>query len=384
MRSKNFNKVKKLGSALAIIGGLIMTTTASAKNSVVPSSNFADKSDRTNIPEAKDLSQGANNFYKSDKVDAQKVSFKTQYGLKVTGNFFTPKNLKKDSKSAAIIVGHPMGAVKEQSSNLYAQKLAEQGFVTLAIDLLFWGESEGSPRNAVQPDLYSESFSAAVDFLGTHKLVDRQRIGVLGICGSGSYSVSAAKIDPRMRAIATVSMYDMGEDTREGTSWGGRSLEERKKMLEEAAEQRYVEFQGGQTKWLNGLPLEVPDDAPRFFKEFRDFYRTKRAAYIHKGQTFEQTQNRALTQEVKLLNHYPFADIETISPRPLLFVAGDLAHSKVYSEKAFKLAAEPKELFIVKNATHVDLYDKTEVIPFDKLTSFFTKNLKEVAAKQTK
>ena len=165
---------------------------------------------------AADMSNGADNFYKSDKVTAQKVTFKNQYKMTVVGNLFIPKNLNKNTKNPAIIVGHPMGAVKEQSANLYAQKLADRGFVTLSLDLSFWGESEGQPRNAVLPDVYAEDFSAAVDFLGTRPFIDRERIGVLGICASGGFVISAAKIDPRMKAIATVSMYDMGGVSRNG------------------------------------------------------------------------------------------------------------------------------------------------------------------------
>jgi fermentation-respiration switch protein FrsA (DUF1100 family) len=184
-----------------------------------------------------------------------------------------------------------MGAVKEQSAILYAQKLAEQGFVTLALDLSCWGESEGEPRNGVLPDVFSEDFSAAVDFLGTRPFVDRNWIGVLGICGSGSFAISAAKIDPRMKAIATVS-------------------------------------------------------------------------------------NRPITAEVKFMNFYPFNDIETISPRPMLFIAGENGHSREFSEEAYKLAGQPKVLVIVPGAGHVDLYDRVNLIPFDKLTKFFRDNLK--------
>ncbi|WP_254423824.1 alpha/beta hydrolase [Rhodanobacter sp. C03] len=180
------------------------------------------------------MSNGADNFYKSDKVILQKVTFDNQYKMKVVGNLFTPKGLDRNARHPAIIVGHPMGAVKEQSSNLYAQKLAERGFVTLAIDQSFWGESEGQPRNAVAPEIYSEAFSAAVDYLGTQSFVDRDRIGVLGICGSGSFVISAAKIDPRMKAIATISMYDMGAASRNGLKHS-QMLEQRKKILEAAA-----------------------------------------------------------------------------------------------------------------------------------------------------
>ncbi|WP_144426165.1 alpha/beta hydrolase [Methylobacterium sp. ARG-1] len=324
---------------------------------------------------AQDMSNGANNFYESKELTVQKVSFKSQYNMKVVGNLYTPKNLDKKTKSAAIIVGHPMGAVKEQSSNLYAQKLAERGFVTLSIDLSFWGESEGEPRNAVLPDVYAEDFSAAVDYLGSQSFIDKERIGVLGICGSGSFSISAAKIDPRMKAIATVSMYDMGGATRSGIN-NSQSLEQRKEMLAQAAEQRYAEFQGGKTKWLNYLPKKLPDGADPVSRDFHDFYRTERGEFVPKGIPPEQSQNRAQTQEVKFVNFYPFNDIETISPRPMLFIAGEKAHSLGFSQEAYELAGEPKELLIVPGATHVDLYDRVNVIPFDKLTEFFRANLK--------
>jgi uncharacterized protein len=268
-----------------------------------------------------------------------------------------------------------MGAVKEQSANLYAQKLADQGFVTLSLDLPFWGESEGEPRNAVLPDVYAEAFSAAGDFLGTRPFVDREGIGALGICGSGSFVISAAKIDPRLKAIATVSMYDMGAVNRNGLK-ESQSLEQRKEIIAKAADQRYVEFMGGETKWLNYLPLKLSENADSIVREFHDFYRTPRGQCVPKGRTLELTQNRAITGEVKFLNFYPFNDIETISPRPMLFIAGETAHSREFSEDAYRLAGEPKELLIVPNAGHVDLYDRVELIPFDKLTAFFTENLK--------
>ena len=171
---------------------------------------------------AEDKPADADNFYKSGKVASQKVEFNNQYKMKVAGNLFLPGDMDKDAKYPAIVVGHPMGAVKEQSANLYAAKMAERGFVTLAIDLPFWGESAGEPRNAVSPDMYAEAFSAAVDFLGTRPFVDRGRIGAIGICGSGSFAISAAKIDPRLKAVATVSMYDMGVATATGS--GNRRL----------------------------------------------------------------------------------------------------------------------------------------------------------------
>lgn len=329
-----------------------------------------------NIPFAKaqDMSNGANNFYTSDKVTLEKVTFKNQYQMKVAGNLYIPKNLSRNTTHPAIVVGHPMGAVKEQSANLYATKMAERGFVAMSIDLPFWGESEGQPRNAVAPEFYAEAFSAAVDFLGTRPFVDRNRIGGIGVCGSGSFIISAAKIDPRLKAIATVSMYDMGAATRDGLK-KSLTVDQRKDMIAKAAEQRYVEFTGGETKWVNYLPLKLEENADPIVREFYDFYRTSRGWAIPKGRTLELTQNRPISSEVKFVNFYPFNDIETISPRPLLFISGDQAHSREFSEDAYKRAAEPKELVWVKGAGHVDLYDRVDLIPFDKLQSFFTQHL---------
>ena len=318
--------------------------------------------------------KGAENFYRSEQVTVQKVTFLNQYRQQVTGNMVLPKNLDRSGRAPAIIVGHPMGAVKEQSSMLYAQKLAEKGFVTLAIDLPFWGESEGQPRNLVAPEIYSEAFSAAADYLGTRAFIDRNRIGVLGICGSGGFSISAAKMDPRLKAVATVSMYDMGAVTRNGLQHSV-TLDQRKAMLAKAAEQRYTEFTTGEGIFLNYLPKTLGPDTDPVTREFWEFYRTPRGIAIPAGRTLEQTQNRMLTSEVRFVNFYPFNDIATISPRPMLFITGDQAHSKEFSEDAYKRAAEPKELVWVPGATHVDLYDRVDLIPWDKLTSFFNRHL---------
>ena len=323
---------------------------------------------------AADLSNGADNFYQSDKVTVQKVSFKNQYQMKIVGSLFMPKGMDKMAKNPAIVVGHPMGAVKEQSSNLYAQKLAEQGFVTLAIDQAFWGESDGKPRNAVAPDIYAESFSAAVDYLGTRPFVDRERIAALGICGSGSFVISAAKIDPRIKAVATVSMYDMGAANRNALNHS-QTLEQRQQIIAEAAEQRYAEFTGAKTKYTSGTVHTLDKDTHPIQREFFDFYRTPRGEFTPKGSSRQLTTHPTLTSNVKFMNFYPFNDIETISPRPMLFITGDQAHSKEFSEEAYKLAGQPKELFVVAGAGHVDLYDRVNLIPFGKLTSFYKKSL---------
>ena len=295
--------------------------------------------------------------------------------MDVVGHLFIPKNLDRKSKHAAIIVGHPMGAVKEQSADVYASDMAGRGFITLAIDLSFWGESEGEPRNAVLQDVYAEDFSAAVDFLGTRDFVDRNNIGVIGVCGSGSFVISAAKIDPRMKAIATVSMYDMGSANRDALNHS-QTLEQRKQIIAEAAEQRYSEFTGGKTKYTGGTVLKLEANTHPIQREFFDFYRTPRGEYTPKGASKETTTKPTLSSNTKFMNFYPFNDIETIAPRPMLFITGDQAHSKEFSEDAYKRAAMPKELVYVKGAGHVDLYDKTDLIPFDKLETFFKTNLK--------
>lgn len=323
---------------------------------------------RESLPSG-DLANGADNFYKSDAVDLEKVSFKNQFTMNVAGNLFTPKDLDRSTTHPTIIVGHPMGAVKEQSANLYATKMAEQGFVAMSLDLSFWGDSEGEPRNAVLPDLYSEDFSAGIDYLRSLPFVDKERIGAIGICGSGGFVVSAAKIDPRIKAIATVSMYDMGGATRNGLRHAV-TVEQRKAFLEQAAQQRDVEFAGGERQYTGGTPDQLTDNSNDVEREFYDFYRTARGACPN------TTTHPTLATNAKFANFYPFIDIETISPRPLLFITGENAHSREFSEEAYRLAAEPKELTIIPGAGHVDLYDRTNFIPFDKLDEFFSGHLK--------
>ena len=227
----------------------------------------------------------------------------------------------------------------------------------------------------VSPDIYAEDFSAAVDFLGTQAFVDRKRIGAIGICGSGSFVISAAKIDPRMKAIATVSMYDMGAANRNGLRHS-QTVEQRKQIIAAAAEQRYVEFTGGETKYTSGTVHELTAKTPPHSSVSSMTSTALREANITpKGVSSQLTTHPTLSSNVKFMNFYPFNDIETISPRPMLFITGDEAHSREFSEEAYKLAAEPKELVIVPGAGHVDLYDRVNLIPWDKLKSFFNRHL---------
>lgn len=312
---------------------------------------------------AQNLSFGADNFYKSDVVTLQPITFPNQYQMTVAGNLFVPKNLSRSEIASAIVVGHPMGAVKEQSANLYATKLAEQGFVTIALDVSYWGGSEGEPRNAVLPDVYAESFSAAVDYLGTLGFIDRERIGAVGICGSGGFVISAAKIDTRIAAVATANMYDMGAVNRNGLQQAV-SVEQRKELVATTSQQRWAEVDGAETEYTGGTTQQLTNETDAVQREFYDFYRTSRGEFTPATLSPELTTYPTLTSNVKFLNFYPLSDIGTISPRPLLLIAGDQAHSREFSEDAYAAAAEPKELVWIPGAGHVDLYDRVDLIPF--------------------
>lgn len=317
---------------------------------------------------------GSDNFYTSDRVIITRVSFNNHYQMKVVGNLFVPKGLDQSVRHQALVVGHPFGAVKEQAANLYATKTAELGYVTLSFDLSFWGESEGQPRNSVAPDIYVEDFSAAVDFLGSQAFVDPERIGGIGICASGGFMIAAAKIDPRIKAVATVSMYDMGSFTRHlyGKT---QTLEQRRKMIAEAAQQRSLEVAGAETRYTGGTPDAIDENSHPIAKEFYDFYRTPRGEYTPEGSSPELTTHPTLSSNTQFMSFYPFNDMDLISPRPLLFIAGENAHSFEFSEDAYELASEPKELFVVSGVGHVDLYDGVKVIPWQKLQSFFAEYL---------
>lgn len=305
-------------------------------------------------------------FPSSDKVCVEKVFYKNHFDITLAGDLYFPVGMDKTQKHSAIIVGHPYGGVKEQCSGLYAQEMAKRGFVALAFDYSFSGESGGMPRQTVSPEIYADDFSASVDFLGRLPFVNRNKIGVIGICGSGGFAIAAAGIDPRIRALATVSMYDMGRATRQGVN-DTITQEQRKKNLDAIAEQRWKEADGENVEIRFGTPEKLPEHPSQPTQAFFDYYRGRAYHPHYRGQK--------VTTTMSLMNFYPFARIAEIAPRPLLFIAGEKAHSRYFSEDAFKLATNPKELYIVPNAGHVDLYDQIEKIPFDKLTEFFSINL---------
>lgn len=311
-------------------------------------------------------------FQLSDKVTRQKVSFKNRYGITLSGDLYYPKNSNNHSLPALAISG-PFGAVKEQSSGLYANQMAERGFVAVAFDPSYTGESSGEPRNVASPEINTEDFSAAVDFLGLQKNVDRNRIGIIGICGFAGFALNATAVDKRVKAVATTSMYDMCRVTSKGYN-DIVTTEQRSKALEQLSLQRWQDAQLGTPA---PSPLNLPDtlqgNEPQFVKNYFDYYKTSRGFH---PRSINSNGAWTMTSSLSLMNMPILTYIKEISPRPLLLIAGENAHSRYFSEDAYKAAAEPKQLMIIPNAVHVDLYDKVDVIPFGKLTDFFMKNLK--------
>ena len=310
-------------------------------------------------------------FPKSDKVNIEKIHFKNRFGIELTGDLYTPKE-KPFEKMAAIAVSGPFGAVKEQVSGRYAQTMAERGFVALAFDPSFTGESGGEPRDVASPDINTEDFSAAVDFLSNHKDVDPDRIGIIGICGFGGFGLNAAAIDTRIKGTVTVTMYDMTRVTAKGYN---DTIDEdaRYKMKEQLNKQRTEDFKNGTYAKAQGLPDKLTGDEPQFVKDYVGYYKTERG--FHK-RSIGSNGGWNVTSSLSLIN-MPILAYSNEIRNAVLMIHGEKAHSRYFSEDAFKkLKGNNKELYIVEGANHVDLYDNLEKIPFDKIETFFRENLK--------
>ncbi|MGE4578767.1 MAG: alpha/beta hydrolase [Desulfuromonadales bacterium] len=312
-------------------------------------------------------------FPKSDKVNHEKVSYKNRFGITVSADRYLPKGLDPSQKHPAIVVGTPYGGVKEQGAGIYAQTLAERGFVTIAFDESYNGESGGQPRRVSSPDIFVEDFSTGVDYLGTLPFVDRNRIGAIGLCGSGAFAITAAQVDHRIKAVATASMYDMSRLMRYGWK-DAMTDEQRHQTLDQLAEQRWKDVDNGTPELTPSFPSEPADTIPEgldpITSEFFEYYAMKRGHHPNSIAAFTRTS------ALSFMNFPLMGHIQSISPRPILFIMGEKAHSRYFTEDAFERAAEPKELVIVPGARHIDLYDKIDMIPFDTLTSFFTEALR--------
>jgi len=312
-------------------------------------------------------------FQLSDKVIRKEVTFKNRYGITLSGDLYFPKNADENKKMSALAISGPFGAVKEQSSGLYANQMAERGFVAIAFDPSYTGESGGEPRNIASSDINTEDFSAAVDFLGLQKNVDRNKIGIIGICGFGGFALNATAVDKRVKAIATTSMYDIPRVSSKGY-YDKVTSEERTKILEQMGQQRWKDAETGTTAPGPRANAEkLTGDEPQFVKDYFDYYRTPRGFH---ERSINSNGAWAATNGFSLMNMPILTYIKEISPRPVLIITGENAHSRYFSEDAYKMAADPKELMIIPKAVHVDLYDKVNIIPFDKLESFFNENLK--------
>ena len=321
-------------------------------------------------------------FPKSDKVDHKKVTFKNRYGIELAADMYTPRDAK--GKLPAIAVSGPFGAVKEQSSGLYAQHMAERGFLAIAFDPSFTGESGGEPRRMASPDINTEDFLAAVDFLSVQDNVDPERIGIIGICGFGGMAVNAAAIDPRIKATVASTMYDMSKINAEGYFGSANSKEQRMEMRKAMAAQRTQDFKSDTYKRAGGVVDPLPADAPFFVKDYYDYYKTKRGYHERSGNS---TDGWNVTGCQSFLNQPLLAWAHEIE-NPVLLIHGEKAHSRYFSEYAFEKmtgvhvdgeskTVGNKEIMIIPGAVHTDLYDDLNgKIPYDKMEKFFKENLK--------
>ena len=310
-------------------------------------------------------------FPKSNKVDHQKVTFKNRYGITLAADMYLPKN-RNNQRLPALVVSGAFGAVKEQSSGLYAQAMAERGYVAIAFDPSFTGESGGEPRNVASPDINTEDFSAAVDFLGLQANVARERIGIIGICGWGGMALNAAAIDKRVKAVVTSTMYDMTRLMSKGYN-DSVTLEQRTKTLEQLGQQRWLDAEKG-TPAYGPVSLELKGGEPQFVVDYAAYYKSPKRGFHPRA--INSNGSWTLTTPLSFMNMPILTYIAEISPRPVLFIHGEKAHSRYFSETAYAAAAQPKELMIIPGANHTDLYDQMDKIPFDKMADFFGKNLK--------
>ena len=310
-------------------------------------------------------------FPKSDKVDHQKVTFHNRYGIALAADLYTPKGA--EGKLPAIAVSGPFGAVKEQSSGLYAQAMAERGFLTIAFDPSFTGESGGSPRYVASPDINTEDFSAAVDFLSVQENVDPERIGIIGICGWGGMAINAAAMDTRIKATAAMTMYDMTRVNANGYFDSENTTDARYAKKQTMNAQRTADYKNGTYALAGGVVDPLPEDAPQFVKDYYGYYKTQRGYH---PRSLNSNSGWNVTSALSFMN-MPILQYADEIRSAVLLVHGEKAHSRYFSEGAYeKLTGDNKELLIIPGASHVDLYDRTDVIPFEKLRSFFEEHLK--------
>lgn len=315
-------------------------------------------------------------FPKSDKVDHKKVTFKNRYGFTLVADVYVPKDAK--APLPAIAVCGPFGAVKEQSSGLYAQEMAERGFYTIAFDPTFTGESSGQPRYMTSPDINTEDFSAAIDWLVTNPMVNPDAVGIIGICGWGGIAINAAASDPRIKATVASTMYDMSRVDSNGYFDGADSAEARNELRKGLAKQRTEDFINGTPKLGGGVPDVLPDDAPQFFKDYHAYYKTERGYH---PRSLNSNGGRNATAIIPWIN-FPLMSRAGEIENAVMIIHGEKAHSFYFGSDAYKkLTVTPgkdnnKLFMVIPGASHTDLYDQKDIIPFDAIQKFFTEYLK--------
>ena len=328
----------------------------------------------TEAVDASKLSTEWDKVFPEDKdVSHKKVTFHNRFGITLAADLYTPKNAKEGEKLPALAMAGPFGAVKEQVSGLYAQEMARRGYVTMAFDPSFTGESGGAVRDVASPEINTEDFSAAVDFLSVQDNVDPEKIGILGVCGWGGMAVNVAAMDTRIKATVASTMYDMSRVTANGYFDAADSADVRFETKKALNAQRTADYRNGSYSKAGGLPDKVPEDAPQFLKDYFAYYKTPRG--YHK-RSVNSNAGWNITSSLDFIN-MPLLSRAGEIRSAVLLVHGEKAHSRYFSEDAFKLLkGDNKELLIVPGASHTDLYDQRNVIPFDRIDEFFRKNLK--------
>jgi uncharacterized protein len=307
-------------------------------------------------------------FALSDEVTRTPVRYTNRYGIEIAADLYQRTGLDESVTHPAIVIGPPHGGVKEQGPGVYAQKLARRGFVALGFDPSYNGESGGQPRHLTSPEIFAEDFSAGVDFLGTLPQVDRERIGAIGICGSGGFALSAASVDTRIKAVATAAMYDISRVQRNGWQ-DSASDDDRHKALEDLAAQRWKDVDADEPQLQPTFPADIPKGLDPITSEFFEYYVADRGHHPRSIGGF------TVTSGMSHVNFGALRHLSDIAPRPILLITGDQAHSRYFSDTVYEQATGPKELVVVPGARHIDLYDRTELIPFDQLEKFFADNL---------
>ena len=353
------------------IKNIVITGMLFLAGTIASAQTSADQIKEKNMEKLELVKEWDKVFPQSNKVIHEKVTFRNRYGITLAADMYIPKNA--EGKLAAIAVSGPFGAVKEQSSGLYAQTLAERGFLTIAFDPSYTGESGGQPRYVASPDINTEDFSAAVDFLSTRDDVDPERIGILGICGWGGMALNAAAMDTRIKATVTSTMYDMSRVNANGY-FDAMDADQRYELRRQLNAQRTIDAKKGTYELAGGVVDPLPDDAPQFVKDYYAYYKTPRG--YHK-RSLNSNKGWNKTSSLSFIN-MPLLTYSDEIRNAVLMIHGEKAHSRYFSEDAFKkLKGDNKELLIIPGTSHVDLYDnQANVIPFDKIESFFREYLK--------